>query len=78
MTVQELLPLLQNLDRADKLQLMQRLLFDLAREDGVTLATDPFTLLDGATYPVWSPYESYEAADILLSLLHNEDAPHTS
>ena len=78
MTVQEILPLLQNLDRADKLQLMQHLLIDLAREDGVTLATDSLALADGAIYPVWSPYESYEAADILLNLLHNEDAPHAS
>ncbi len=61
MTVSELLPALSDLDRTDKLRVMQHLATELV-EDEVQLMT-------GAQYPVWSPHMAYEAADVLLAAL---------
>jgi len=58
----ELLPALRELNRADKLRLMQFLVSELAKEEN--------TLLNiGESYPIWSPYNSFEAANILLDAL---------
>ncbi|MEW6212781.1 MAG: hypothetical protein AB1631_30930 [Acidobacteriota bacterium] len=62
MAVAELLPALKELPRADKLRVMQFLLSELAREEGDLLEA-------GAEYPVWSPYDSFEAASTLLNAL---------
>lgn len=58
---------LGQLNRADKLRIMQFLVIELAKEEGSLLKSD-------AQYPVWSPYNSYEAAGSLLKLL-NDDKP---
>ena len=58
---------LSQLDRADKLRVMQFLVIELAKEEGSLLKPD-------AQYPIWSPYNSYEAAGSLLKLL-NDDKP---
>lgn len=58
----ELLIHLKHLDRADKLRVIQFLLTELATEEGVLLKP-------GMNYPVWSPYNSYEAAQQMLELL---------
>jgi len=63
MTLTELLPTLQELPRADKLRVVQFLVFELAREEGVTLFES------GGTYPIWTPYNAFEAADTLLNAL---------
>lgn len=55
MSVAELLPALKELPRADKLRIMQSLISELAREEGAILDA-------GAEYPVWSPYDSFQAA----------------
>ena len=66
MSLTELLPLLQELPRADKLRLIQFLVFELAKEDNITL-------LDiNGNYPVWSPYNAFEAADTLLETLEQD------
>ena len=65
MTVAELLPTLRDLTRADKLKVMQFLVTELAREEEPTLTA-------GATYPVWSPLNSHEAARKLGQLLESE------
>lgn len=57
-------PILSGLDRADKLRVMQLLIQELAREEGA--------LLSGNSYPIWSPYASFEAADVLLEALNTE------
>ena len=59
MTLSQLLPSVQELPHSDKLQLMQWLATQLAHEEGVA------TMSPEAEYPVWSPYDSYEAAEIL-------------
>ena len=66
MSLPELLPILRELDRADKLRALQFLAIELAREENALLA-------NGEDYPIWSPYHSFEAADILLNALKAED-----
>lgn len=67
MTITELLPTLQNLNRADKLKVMQFLITELAKEEELTLQSDQ-------TYPVWSPFNSHEAAHQLAQLLESEQS----
>jgi hypothetical protein len=63
MSIAELLPKLQALPRAEKLQLMQFLIIELAREEGIPLVEE------GTAYPIWSPYEAYDAAAVMLKTL---------
>ena len=65
MELDELLPRLRELDRADKWRTVQVLMAELAQEEGM-----PF--VPGAVYPVWSPYDSYEAAATLMRVLREE------
>lgn len=65
MTIAELFPTLRELPRADKLKVMQFLIAELAREEEPAL--EP-----GATYSVWSPFNSHEAAHKLAQLLESE------
>jgi hypothetical protein len=62
MTLSEILPSLRELGRVDKLYAMQFLVTELAKEEGVLLKPD-------SAYPVWSPYQAFEAADALLDAL---------
>lgn len=68
MTLSQLLPSVQELAHSDKLQLMQWLATQLAREEGVDL------LSPDAEYPVWSPHDSYEAASVLSAFIESEKA----
>ncbi|NJL41638.1 MAG: hypothetical protein HC899_36845 [Leptolyngbyaceae cyanobacterium SM1_4_3] len=68
MTTAELFPALRNLSRADKLRVMQFLIAELARDE------EP-SLQPGATYSVWSPLNSHEAAHKLGQLLESERSP---
>ncbi|MBI5829350.1 MAG: hypothetical protein HZB20_07370 [Chloroflexi bacterium] len=71
MSLTEILPNLQKLERADKLRAIQYLIVELAKEDGVSL------LLPQVTYPIWTPLNSFKAADSLLKVLRDEgDAKH--
>lgn len=67
MSLNELAPLLSSLDRADKLRVMQLLIQELAKEEDA--------LLSGNAYPIWSPYGSFEAANVLLEALNTEQKP---
>ena len=62
LTITDLLPLVRQLNRAEKLHLIQVLVSELAQEE-----TD--LIQPGLEYPVWSPYDAYEAADIMLRIL---------
>ena len=66
MTLNELLPSLHALPRADKLRLIQLLAADVASEDGLVTGNPD------ATYPVWSPYEAFDGAATLLRVLEEE------
>jgi hypothetical protein len=65
MTTAELFPTLKSLPRADKLKVMQFLIAELAKEEEPTLQA-------GATYSLWSPLNSHEAAHTLHHLLESE------
>jgi hypothetical protein len=65
-TLPDLLPNVRALSRADKLRLMQLLLVDLAREEGVPLVEV------GVSYPVWTPHHAFEAAAVMLRELEAE------
>ena len=68
MTLNELLPSLHALPRADKLRLIQLLAVDVASEDGIAPADV------GTTYPVWSPHEAFDGAATLLRVLEQGKA----
>jgi hypothetical protein len=69
MSLAKMLPDIQLLPRADKLKLIQFLAQDLAEAEA------PAALVPGEEYPVWSPYDAFEAADTLLGVLRAEDGP---
>ena len=64
--ITELLPKVQALPKADKLRLMQFLVFELAREEGIAL------LQPDQDYPIWTPFNAFDAATTLLSALKEE------
>ena len=66
MSVDELLPELRSLSRADRLRVVQVLVTELAREEGVAL------LEPERVYPVWTPYGAFEAAATLDQALRQE------
>ena len=68
MSLAELMPALQALPRADKLQVIQVLAADLAREEAAAL------IPAGASCPIWSPFEAFDAARVLMDLLEKERA----
>jgi hypothetical protein len=68
MVLTELLSAVRQLDHADKLRVMQFLVFELAREENALL--EP-----GKAYPVWSPYDSFEAAHTLAKALKKTECP---
>jgi len=58
----ELLNSVRKLNRADKLYVMQILISELAQEESDLLKPDQ-------SYPVWSPYDAFEAANTMLDVL---------
>ena len=68
MSLNELLPTVQELPRPEKLRLMQWLAAQLEKEESVPL------LSPDMEYSVWSPYDAYEAAATLAVFLEEEKA----
>lgn len=69
MNITELLPQLRKLNRADKLYVMQFLVSELAQEEIGLLRPD-------LNYPVWSPYNATEAANVMLEVLKTAEEKH--
>ena len=69
MSLADLLPALKDLPHSDKLRAVQFLVVEIAKEEDIALNS-------GATYPIWSPYSSVEAADTLLSALKEDQADY--
>jgi hypothetical protein len=67
MSLADLLPTLQALPRAEKLQAIHYLTEQLLEEDKLLAHFRP-----GVSYPVYSPYDAYEAAAALRQLLEAE------
>ncbi len=62
MVLSELISTLRGLNRSDKLYVMQVLISELAQQEIDLIKPDQ-------VYPVWSPYDSIEAADTMLKAL---------
>ena len=58
----QLFPRLRELRRAEKLYVLQFLVSELAQEESSLLQAD-------VDYPIWSPFNAYEAADVMLQAL---------
>jgi hypothetical protein len=58
----QLFPALRELKRAEKLYLIQFLVSELAQEETELLQS-------GVAYPVWSPYDAFDAASVMLKAL---------
>jgi len=67
MVSNQLVEQLRRLDRVDKLQVIQLLAAELANEEANLLKS-------GASYPVWSPYDAVDAANIMLKALNAESS----
>ncbi|BAS57293.1 hypothetical protein NIES2135_33500 [Leptolyngbya boryana NIES-2135] len=63
MSLPELMSQIQELPKLDKLKLMQFLATELVKEE------DANFFVAGQEYPVWSPYNCSEAANVLMDLL---------
>jgi len=68
MSLSELFPNVKLLPRADKLRLMQLLVVELAQEEGVSLLTA------GDEYPIWTPLNTFGAAETLMKMLEDHKA----
>jgi hypothetical protein len=66
MPITELLPVLQKLPKVDKLRLIQFLVFELAKDEGINL------FVSGQSYPIWTPHDAFDAANILLNALQED------
>jgi hypothetical protein len=63
MPLAELMSQIQGLPKIDKLRLMQFLATELVKEE------DANFFVANQEYPVWSPYNCSEAANVLMNLL---------
>lgn len=63
MTIPALQSAIKILSRSDKFHMVQFILYELAEEESSSL------LENGKEYPIWSPYNAHEAAEILLKEL---------
>jgi hypothetical protein len=63
MPLAELILQIQELSKIDKLRLMQFLATELVKEEDVNF------FVANQEYPVWSPYNCPEAANVLMNLL---------
>ncbi|GAK58776.1 hypothetical protein U27_05751 [Candidatus Vecturithrix granuli] len=66
MSLIELQSAIKPLPRLEKFQLIQWIMADLAQEEAALM------LRPGATYPIWSPYDAYDAAETLWRELQKE------
>jgi hypothetical protein len=67
MSLTELRPAVQTLPRCERFLLVQELIAELAKEEG----------MPAIEYPIWSPYAAHDAAAILLQMLEREKASAT-
>ncbi len=63
MPLAKIMSQIQDLPKIDKLRLMQFLVTELVKEE------DPNFFVANQEYPVWSPYNCSEAANVLMNLL---------
>jgi hypothetical protein len=70
MSLAELIPLVNNLSQPDKLSLFKLL---AAQIPGAELQT----IFSASEYPVWSPYDATEAANVLIQMIQDDQKAPT-
>jgi hypothetical protein len=70
MSLTELIPLVNNLSQSDKLSLFKLL---AAQVPDAELQA----IFSASEYPVWSPYDATEAANILMRMIQDEQEAST-
>lgn len=70
MLLSELIPLVNNLSQPDKLSLLKFLAVQVPN-------AELQAIFSASEYPVWSPYDSMEAANILMQMIRNEQEAFT-
>lgn len=71
MALSDLLSTLQELNRADKLYVVQVLISELAQQKSDLIKP-------GQSYPFWSPYDALEAANTMLEVLQTTQAQNNA
>ena len=66
MTITEVLPKLKELDRKDKIRAIQFLVNEVAKEEEIVFE-------ESKTYEIWSPFDSFEAAEQLQKMIDEEE-----
>jgi hypothetical protein len=64
MSLAELMPLVKGLSQSDRQELMSFLAAQELAEQKQIFSAD--------IYPVWSPYDSFEAADLLMQMVKDD------
>jgi hypothetical protein len=70
MSLSELIPLVNNLSQSDKLSLFKLLAAQVPD-------TELQAIFSASEYPVWSPYDATEAANILMQMIQEEQKAST-
>ena len=70
MSLSELIPLVNNLNQSDKLSLFKLL---AAQVPNAELQV----IFSKSEYPIWSPYEATEAANILMQMIEDDQEAST-
>lgn len=65
MSLAELLPLVNNLSQSDKLSLFKLLAAQIPD-------AELQVIFSASEYPVWSPHDATEAADILMQMIQDD------
>lgn len=66
MEMTQILPELRKLRRVEKLYVMQFLVSELAQEENELIQP-------GVAYPIWSPYDAFDAAAVMLDVLRESE-----
>ena len=66
MSLADVLPTLHNLPRDEKIEVIRLLSSDLLRQEGIDL------LQDGQSYPLWTPFDAFDAAKSLQQMLDQD------
>jgi hypothetical protein len=70
MSLAELIPLVKNLSQSDKLSLFKLLAAQIPDAELQIIFSAP-------EYPIWSPYDAMEAANILMQMIQDEPEAST-
>jgi hypothetical protein len=70
MSLAELIALVNNLSQSDKLSLFKLLAVQIPD-------AELQVIFSASEYPVWSPYDATESADILMQMIQNDQETST-